>query len=332
MNLTDRAFAPPPNAPPPSHTTPAGLQANGKLAVRRAFVLIVNLVTWALLLRWAASILASGGWSATDAIVFVCMVFGTPWAVLGFWNAVIGLWLLHGPGNAEAATAPFLAAPRRGDPITLKTAIFMTLRNEDPGRAISRLEVVKRSLDATGEGGNFSYFLLSDTSLPDVALGEEAAVAAWQARAGGPSSRITYRRRTGNAGYKAGNVRDFCETYGRNFDLMVPLDADSLMTGAAIVELVRIMQAYPRIGILQSLVVGMPSLHPLRGFSNSECVSECAATRWVKRGGLAIAVRSGATMPLFAYNPSPNTARFRSCRGSRRSVGTFCPTIRLRRR
>ena len=40
---------------------------------------------------------------------------------------------------------------------------------------------------------------------------------------------------------------------------MVPLDADSLMTGAAIVRLVRIMQANPQLGILQSLVVGMPS-------------------------------------------------------------------------
>ena len=40
---------------------------------------------------------------------------------------------------------------------------------------------------------------------------------------------------------------------------MLPLDADSLMTGAAIVRLVRVMQAHPRIGILQSLVVGTPS-------------------------------------------------------------------------
>jgi membrane glycosyltransferase len=40
---------------------------------------------------------------------------------------------------------------------------------------------------------------------------------------------------------------------------MLPLDADSLMAGDQIVRLVRMMQAYPKIGILQSLVVGMPS-------------------------------------------------------------------------
>ena len=54
-------------------------------------------------------------------------------------------------------------------------------------------------------------------------------------------------------------MRDFCETHGRDYELMLPLDADSLMSGEAIVRLVRIMQAHPQLGILQSLVVGAPS-------------------------------------------------------------------------
>ena len=40
---------------------------------------------------------------------------------------------------------------------------------------------------------------------------------------------------------------------------MVTLDADSLMTAAGILRLVGIMQDDPRLGILQSLVIGMPS-------------------------------------------------------------------------
>jgi membrane glycosyltransferase len=40
---------------------------------------------------------------------------------------------------------------------------------------------------------------------------------------------------------------------------MLPLDADSLMSGPEIVRLTRMMQAHPKLGILQSLVVGMPS-------------------------------------------------------------------------
>ena len=37
------------------------------------------------------------------------------------------------------------------------------------------------------------------------------------------------------------------------------LDADSVMTADAVLRLVRLMQADPRLGILQSLVIGMPS-------------------------------------------------------------------------
>jgi membrane glycosyltransferase len=71
--------------------------------------------------------------------------------------------------------------------------------------------------------------------------------------------RTVYRRRTDNSGYKAGNIRDFGRHWGKNFELMLTLDADRLMTGETIVRMVHIMQAYPRLGILQSLITGMPS-------------------------------------------------------------------------
>ena len=45
--------------------------------------------------------------------------------------------------------------------------------------------------------------------------------------------RIVYRRRADNTGFKAGNVRDFCARWGKDFALMLPLDADSLMSGDA---------------------------------------------------------------------------------------------------
>ena len=54
-------------------------------------------------------------------------------------------------------------------------------------------------------------------------------------------------------------MRDFSSRWGRDYTLMLPLDADSLMSGGQIVRLARMMQAHPKIGILQSLVVGMPS-------------------------------------------------------------------------
>jgi membrane glycosyltransferase len=137
----------------------------------------------------------------------------------------------------------------------------MTVRNEDAARAFLRLRIIKQSIDATGEGDRFSYFVLSDSDRPGVIADEEALMARWCA-AEASASQIHYRRRMDNAGFKAGNLRDFAARFGTNFELMLTLDADSLMTGDAVTRLVRVMQAHPRIGILQSLVVGMPSSSP----------------------------------------------------------------------
>ena len=242
----------------PSLSSPAGLQANATLNGRRAFVLAVNVLTWLGLLIWFGSILSSGGWGLIDTVLFVCFALGSPWTVLGFWNAVIGLRLLVGGAQSLDHVAPFLADGNSNEPLSIRTAVFMTLRNEDPTRALLRLKTVKASLDATGEGAAFDYYILSDTSDASVAGSEQELVDAWRAGEA-DRDRIIYRRRTINTGFKAGNVRDFCERWGAAYELMLPLDADSLMTGDAIVQLVRIMQAHPRIGILQSLVVGAPS-------------------------------------------------------------------------
>src|SRR5262245_1862136 len=260
--MSDSLDAPAPGALPPpalSLTTPTGLQSIDELTRRRRIVICLNIITYVLMLWWASRILAAGGWTFLDTILFVAFALGTPWAVLGFWNALIGLWLLNVPGkDARMAVAPFAAAGDQRTPIRIKTAVFMTLRNEDAARAIERFKIVADSIERTGEGAAFSYFVLSDSNDATVAAAEERAVAAWQAAAG-QAQRIIYRRRSSNVGYKAGNVRDFCARWGDQFGLMLPLDADSLMAGEEIVRLVRIMQAHPKIGILQSLVVGMPS-------------------------------------------------------------------------
>ncbi|MGJ3264820.1 MAG: glucans biosynthesis glucosyltransferase MdoH, partial [Salinarimonas sp.] len=177
---------------------------------------------------------------------------------LGLVHAGCGFAIARFARDPCAAVAPFVAAGDRATPIRSRVAVFMTLRNEDAARAIRRLAIVRESLEATGEGDAFAYHVLSDTSDPAIAALEEREVAAWCA-AVGPGVRIAYRRRAENVGYKAGNVRDFVERHGARYDLMLPLDADSLMAGAEIVRMTRIMEAHPEIGILQSLVVGAPS-------------------------------------------------------------------------
>jgi membrane glycosyltransferase len=113
-------------------------------------------------------------------------------------------------------------------------------------------------IDALGQCEHFHLYVLSDTSDADLAAKEEAHFSElalrWRDRIA-----ITYRRRTVNTGYKAGNIREFCEQWGSSHEFAVTLDADSFMTADAILRLVRIMQADSRLGILQGLVAGLPS-------------------------------------------------------------------------
>ena len=244
--------------------TPTGTQSAEVLTLRRLIVVALNVALYFALAAWGWKILGKSGWSVVDVLLYVCFLLGTPWAVLGFWNSLIGLWILHGKrliGGTPTPmrdVAPFAQLVEPDAPLTLKTAIFMTLRNEDPTRAFQRFKLVKASVDATGYGDKFAYFLLSDTNKDDVGAAEEALFASWKAEAG-ETAPLFYRRRTENTGFKAGNVRDFLINWGHDYDLMLPLDADSVMDGETILHHARIMQANPKLGILQSLVVGMPS-------------------------------------------------------------------------
>ena len=241
-----------------SFTTPAGIQSTSILKKRRLIMAALNIGTFLLLTVLMADLLGQGGWTLLDGLMMLSFLVAAPWSVLGFWNAVVGLWLLHGVKDGLERVAPFVAAGDDKTPISSRTAILMTLRNEDPARAFARLRAVEASLDRTGRSDHFAFFVLSDTQNEHVAHLEEQHVAQWRASSTHPD-RIHYRRRAENIGYKAGNVRDFCARWGGDYEFMLPLDADSLMDGETILKLVRIMQAFPKLGLLQSLVVGAPS-------------------------------------------------------------------------
>lgn len=248
------------SSPPLGETmTPAGLQPTAVLQRRRLAALTLNLATYAGLLYWLAAILGDQGWSAIDVGIFICFAIAAPWSVLGVWNALLGLWLLHGVRDMRRRVMPYAAAGDTEARIRLRTAVIMTVRNEDPARALARLETTILSIAQTGEEAAFTYFLLSDTNDADVARAEERGVEALRARYPFVAARLRYRRRLSNEGFKAGNVRDFCVQYGHEFEFMLLLDADSLMSGDTIRRMVRMAQAWPKIGILQSLVVGAPA-------------------------------------------------------------------------
>ena len=147
-----------------------------RLRVRWRCFLAANLLTYAALLAVFAHAIAWNGWSGLSLVLFTAYAIFVPWSVLGLWNAAIGLVRLFAPDRAPPCPADLS--------VTLRTAIIiMTIRNEDPERAIARLRTVQRSIEATGEGARFGFFVLSDTSEPAIAHREEAAMAAWRAHA-----------------------------------------------------------------------------------------------------------------------------------------------------
>jgi membrane glycosyltransferase len=254
----DPAVAKAPEAVPArGERTPTGAQSAVTVMWRRRLFAFVCFATLVLMTDRLAQILAPGGFGLLEILMILMFIVFVPWSVLGFWNSALGfcLWFTRDPLEA---INPVANRARADDPLFIRTAILMTLRNEAPGRAFRRLRIIKKSLDATGQGEHFDYYVLSDSSKPGVIAAERAAYAAWLPEF--PNvDRLVYRHREQNTGFKAGNVRDFCERWGKQYEVMLPLDADSLMTGEAILRMVRIMQANPRLGVLQSLVVGMPA-------------------------------------------------------------------------
>src|SRR5262249_57320273 len=107
------------------------------------------------------------------------------------------------------------------------------------------------SLMRESEQGAFDLYILSDTSDASIAEDEERMWQGLAARYG--AGRVFYRRRRDRSERKAGNIADFVRRWGANYECMLVLDADSVMSGHALVTLARAMEAHPRIGILQSL-------------------------------------------------------------------------------
>ncbi len=223
---------------------------------RRMLVLALIGCTIAGLLRLAVAAVPPADPGAIAFLVLFAVTL--PWTVIGFWNAAIGFLLMCGVRDPVAAVNPFVGTTRGDEPIRTRTAILMCVRDEAPVKVVRNLRPLVEGLAAARVGDRFHLYLLSDSNDPDIVSAEERCYAEFAASYGDLLA-IDYRRRTVNIGFKAGNIRDFCERWGREFDFAVTLDADSLILAEPLLRLVRLMQANPTLGILQTLVIGKPS-------------------------------------------------------------------------
>lgn len=184
---------------------------------------------------------AADGLDVLDWVRSLLILVTTWWLAWGAAQAMVGLW----PMRAETR-------PRDAGPVTARTVVIVPVYNEDPVATFARVAAMDGSLAATGFGSRFAFAILSDTRDAEVATQERRWFLRLLADCDG-EGRMFYRRRDRNTGRKAGNIEDFLTTSGGAFDYALILDADSLMEGATVVEMVRRMQAASDLGLLQTL-------------------------------------------------------------------------------
>ena len=228
------------------------LQA-GDAGWRRALLFLLALFTTAAGVHLLAVALGPQVPVGLAFALLVLFALGFGWIVLSFWAGLIGYVL------SAARLHPLTLAPEGpGDgplpKLRSRIAIVVPVYNEDPEGVFSRLASTWASLEATGQSDCFALQILSD-STDDAIAEEERQRAAALADKGGMGDSLFWRRRTNNKGRKAGNVLEWVETRGKQFDHMIVFDADSVMTGDAMVRLAALMEASPRTGIVQTLAM-----------------------------------------------------------------------------
>jgi membrane glycosyltransferase len=200
----------------------------------------------------------------------IVLLFGIlfAWISAGFWTAVMGAWVLTF-GDRRSLSRALRDPALRDAPIPqeARTAVVMPICNEHVATVFAGLRATWESLQSTGQGAHFDFFVLSDSNDPDARADEMQAWTALNAELaqanGGEGPRIHYRWRALRTKRKAGNVADFCRRWGKGYRYMVVLDADSVMTGDSLTTLVRLMEAHPDAGIIQTApkACGYDTLH-----------------------------------------------------------------------
>ena len=186
------------------------------------------------------------------------------WVVTGFMTAMMGFYVtLFG----DAHTLSAKKVQHHTLDAATRTAIIMPICNEDVRTVFAGLRATCESVAATSHVRAFDVFVLSDSNNPAIQKAERAAWEDLRTQLAGhpeqPQIEVYYRLRKRRTDRKAGNVADFCRRWGKDYSYMVVLDADSVMSGDCLVSMVKLMEANPKAGIIQTATqaIGHVTLH-----------------------------------------------------------------------
>lgn len=217
--------------------------------VRRLVLLMLMLLQTAMATKFMADVLPYHGAKPLEMVVLGLFALLFCWVSAGFWTAVAGFWVLITGSDKylisrETADKKIIADDAR-------TAIVMPICNEDVERVFAGLRATYESLGRTDDLKHFDFFVLSDSNQADICVAEADAWSSLCREVGG-FGRIFYRHRKRRVKRKSGNIDDFCRRWGADYRYMIVLDADSVMSGDCLSTLVRLMEANPGAGIIQT--------------------------------------------------------------------------------
>ncbi|NMM13638.1 MAG: glucans biosynthesis glucosyltransferase MdoH [Rhodoferax sp.] len=261
LKLTGRAQAP--VAPSPQRSEkPEPWQLAAKR--RRTVFMLLTLVSTVLATRLFADMqpdydnaLLQYGQTALFALL-------SAWVVTGFMTAMMGFYVML-RGDAHSLSAK--KVQHHTLDAATRTAIIMPICNEDVRTVFAGLRATCESVALTSHVRAFDVFVLSDSNNPAIIKAERAAWEDLRAQlASQPEQQqveVYYRLRKRRTDRKAGNVADFCRRWGKDYNYMVVLDADSVMSGDCLVSMVKLMEANPTAGIIQTATqaIGHVTLH-----------------------------------------------------------------------
>jgi membrane glycosyltransferase len=196
-----------------------------------------------------ADLLWRSGWTNSSTILLVLFIILFLLISIGCMHGVYG-FILRTIGASDQITQ--LGDYRSKNIAGVGTAVVFPIFNEEVARVFEGLRATYRSLERTGEIERFDFFILSDSNDPGTWIEEERR---WcdLVRELDALGRIFYRRRVSNEGKKSGNIRDFLSTWGRRYRYFVVCDADSVMRGETLVDLVKLMEIHPGVGLIQTV-------------------------------------------------------------------------------
>jgi len=194
-------------------------------------------------------VLQVGGVTILEWMVLFLFVLLFAWIAFSFMSVLAGFVVLLFRAKDPLGIDPAAPLPSIGS----RNAMLLPTYNEDPYRIMARLRAMCESVDQSGYGSGFDWFVLSDTTNPSVWIAEEKCFL--RLREDLRAKNIFYRHRPENIARKSGNIEDWIKRFGAGYDHMIILDADSLMTGDTIVRLVSAMERHPGVALIQTLPI-----------------------------------------------------------------------------